>query len=203
MSLHHHWDRHRRRRWRGGFRRVPPPGDHLLHGARLRNARRRPDLTTAAAAGGRTHRRRGRSRLPPRPPGVPGPGSGGPRSRGWGERRGRRGRAARRGGGLEGRALVLVEVAADAGRVGEERRDRGRRRRGSGGGGRRGAGASGRRGSGRLGGHGAGLGVETYTPGAEGRGSSEGMEPPWKSLSVIVVTAFFFDMAAVAGAFAV
>lgn len=33
-------------------------------------------------------------------------------------------------------------------------------------------------------------------PGAEGRGSSEGMEPPWKSLSVIVVTAFFFDMAA-------
>ena len=36
----------------------------------------------------------------------------------------------------------------------------------------------------------------TYTPGAEGRGSSEGMEPPWKSLSVIVVTAFFFDMAA-------
>lgn len=47
------------------------------------------------------------------------------------------------------------------------------------------------------------MGVETYTPGAEGRGSSEGMEPPWKSLSVIVVTAFFFDMAAVAGAFAV
>jgi hypothetical protein len=37
---------------------------------------------------------------------------------------------------------------------------------------------------------------ETYTPGAEGSGSSEGMEPPWKSLSVIVVTAFFFDMAA-------
>jgi hypothetical protein len=35
----------------------------------------------------------------------------------------------------------------------------------------------------------------TYTPGAEGSGSTEGMEPPWKSLSVIVVTAFFFDMA--------
>jgi len=41
----------------------------------------------------------------------------------------------------------------------------------------------------------------TYTPGAEGSGSSDGMEPPWKSLSVIVVTAFFFDMAA-AGAVA-
>jgi hypothetical protein len=40
---------------------------------------------------------------------------------------------------------------------------------------------------------------ETYTPGAEGSGSSEGMEPPWKSLSVIVVTAFFFDMAAAGG----
>ena len=37
--------------------------------------------------------------------------------------------------------------------------------------------------------------------GAEGSGSSKGMEPPWKSLSVIVVTAFFFDMAA-AGAVA-
>lgn len=39
-------------------------------------------------------------------------------------------------------------------------------------------------------------GGRAETPGAEGRGSSEGMEPPWKSLSVIVVTAFFFDMAA-------
>ena len=39
-------------------------------------------------------------------------------------------------------------------------------------------------------------GGRAETPGAEGRGSSEGMEPPWKSLSVIVVTAFFFDMTA-------
>lgn len=39
----------------------------------------------------------------------------------------------------------------------------------------------------------AGRGV---TPGAEGSGSSDGIEPPWKSLSVIVVTVFFFDMAA-------
>ena len=35
----------------------------------------------------------------------------------------------------------------------------------------------------------------TYTPGAEGRGRSEGIEPPWKSLSVIVLPlTFFFDI---------
>jgi len=32
-------------------------------------------------------------------------------------------------------------------------------------------------------------------PGAEGRGRSEGMEPPWKSLSVMVLPlTFFFDI---------
>jgi hypothetical protein len=35
----------------------------------------------------------------------------------------------------------------------------------------------------------------TYTPGAEGRGRSVGIEPPWKSLRVIVFPlAFFFDI---------
>lgn len=37
--------------------------------------------------------------------------------------------------------------------------------------------------------------METYTPGADGRGRSVGIEPPWKSLSVIVLPlTFFFDM---------
>lgn len=37
---------------------------------------------------------------------------------------------------------------------------------------------------------------ETYAPGAEGRGRSEGMEPPWKALRDMVdpVKAFFFDI---------
>ena len=120
-GLHHrsrHWCRRRR-----GLRRVPPPGDHLLHRARLGDACRRPDLT-AGRGGGGTHRGRGRSGLPPRAPGVPGPGSGGHHNRGGRERRGRRRRAARRGG-LEGCALVLVEVAADARRGGKEGRHRG------------------------------------------------------------------------------
>jgi hypothetical protein len=122
-------------------------------------------------------------------------------------------------------------VTADAGRVGEEGRHRGRRRSG----GRRSdryswpcdcGRAGGRGGDGAVrGARGAGANEtnlvsshrkedgteerrrvkgprvwwETYTPGAEGSGSSEGMEPPWKSLSVIVVTAFFFDMAAAGG----
>lgn len=131
---------------------MPPTGDYLLHSARLRDARRRPDLT---AAGGRNNRRRGWSDLPLRTPGVTrSRSSGGHRRHGW-ERRGRRPRAARRGQ-LEGRALVLIEVAADAGGIGEEGRDSGSRRRcgGSGGsprargcsrrGGRSGRGAVGR-----------------------------------------------------------
>lgn len=38
--------------------------------------------------------------------------------------------------------------------------------------------------------------IGTYTPGAEGRGRSVGIEPPWKSLRVIVLppNAFFFDI---------
>lgn len=40
------------------------------------------------------------------------------------------------------------------------------------------------------------MGTGAYTPGAEGSGRSEGMEPPWKSLSVMVLPlkAFFFDI---------
>uniref|UniRef100_A0A0A9E1R7 Uncharacterized protein n=1 Tax=Arundo donax TaxID=35708 RepID=A0A0A9E1R7_ARUDO len=108
---------HYRRRRRGLRRREPSPGDHLLHGARLGDACRRPDLA-AGPGGGGAHRGRGRSGLPPRAPGVPGPGSGGRRHRGGRERRGRRRRAAWRGG-LKRGALVLVEVAADADRAGK------------------------------------------------------------------------------------
>jgi hypothetical protein len=36
---------------------------------------------------------------------------------------------------------------------------------------------------------------DTYTPGAEGRGRSDGIEPPWKSFSVMVLPlTFFFDI---------
>lgn len=110
---------------------MPPTGDYLLHSARLRDARRRPDLT---AAGGRNNRRRGWSDLPLRTPGVTRSRSSGGHRRHGGERRGRRRRAARRGQ-LEGRALVLVEVAADAGGIGEEGRNSGSSRRCGGSGG--------------------------------------------------------------------
>ena len=122
-SWHWHWRRRRR-----GLRRVPSPGDDLLHCAGLGDACREPDL---AAGGGRnrTHRGRRWRGLLPRAPRVPGPGSGGRHHGSRCKRRRGRRRTARRGG-LEGGALVLVEVTADAGRVGEEGRHRGCRRSG-------------------------------------------------------------------------